>query len=159
MSFLVPLLAPVARVELVSFWPWSRYWSKRRCLFFSLQVFLSEVLLLPAGKELDDLSVEGGGGFLTELSRGSQVEKACDLATVEWASLLPCGQYWSILRKIDGGCRLAFALALIAFSTSSSQLSCSCPRCSIWAFINGLRPLRKNRIRSDSTEAPSSSNS
>ena len=159
MSFLVPLLAPVAGVELVFFRPQSRCWSKRRCFFFSLRAFLSEVSLLLAGEELDGFGAEGSGSFLTGSSRGSRVEEACDLATVEWASRLPRGQRWSISRRIDGGCRLAFASASIAFSTSSSQLSCSRPRCSIWAFIDGLRPLRKNRIRSDSSEAPSSSNS
>ena len=159
MSFLVPLLAPVAGVELVSFRPWSRCWSKRRCFFFSLRAFLSEVSLLPAGEELDGFGAEGGGGFSTGLSRGSWVEEAYDLVTVEWVGQLLRGQRWSISRRIDGGCRLAFASASIAFSTSSSQLSCSRPRCSIWAFIDGLRPLRKNQIRSDSSGAPSSSNS
>ena len=50
---------------------------------------MSEVSLLPAGEELDGFGAEGGGGFLTGLSRGSQVEEACDLATVEWAGQLP----------------------------------------------------------------------
>ena len=159
MSFLVPLLKPVAGVEPVFFQPWSRCWSKRWCFFFFLWVFLSEVSLLPAGEELDGLGAEGGGSFSTGLSRGSRVEEAYDLATVEWAGRLPRGQRWSISRRINGGCRLAFALASIAFSTSSSQLSCSCPCCSIWPFIDGLKPLQKNQIRSDSSGTPSLSNS
>ena len=159
MSFLVLLLVLVAGVELASFWPWSRCWSKCRCFFFSLRAFLSEVSLLPVGEKLDGFGAESGGGFSTGLLRGSQVEKACDLATVEWAGRLPREQRWSISYRIDGGYKLAFASASIAFLTSSSQLLCSRPRCSIWTFINGLRFLRKNRIRSDSSEAPSLSNS
>ena len=159
MSFLVPLLALVEGVELVFFWPLSCCWSKCWCFFFSLQAFLSEVSLLPADEEFDGFGAEGGGVFSTGSSRGSRVEEACDLATVEWAGRLPRGQRWSISRRIDGGCRLAFASASIVFLTSSSQLSCSRPRYSIWAFIDGLRPLRKNRIRSNSSGAPSSSNS
>ena len=159
MSFLVPLLAPVAEVELVSFRPWSRCWFKRQCFFFSLRAFLSEVLLFPAGEELDGFDVKGGESFSTGLLRGSRVEEACDLAMVEWAGCLPCVQRWSISRRIDGSCRLAFASASIAFLTSSFQLSCSRPRCSIWAFIDGLIPLRKNRISSDTSGAPSLSNS
>ena len=94
-----------------------------------------------------------------ESLRGCQMEEAYDLAMVEWAGWLPHGQCWSILRRIDGGCRPAFTSASIAFSMNSSQLSCSRPRYSIWAFINGLRLLRKSRIRSDSSRALSSSNS
>ena len=159
MSFLVPQLAPVVEVELVSFRPSFCCWSKRRCFFFSLWAFLSEVLLLPVSKELDGFSAESGEGFLTGLLRGFRVEKACDLAIVEWVSRLPYGQRWSISYRINGGCRLAFASVPIAFLTNSSQLSCSCPRYSIWAFIDGLRLLPKNRIRSDSSRASSSSNS
>ena len=159
MSFLVLLLAPVAEVELVSFRPRFYFWSKRRCFFFFFQAFLSEVSLLPAGEELDGFGAEGGGGYSTGLSQGSRVEETCDLAMVEWAGRLLRRQRWSISHRIDGGCRLAFASASIAFLTSSSQLSCSRPRYSIWAFIDGLRPSRKNQIRSDSSRAPSSSNS
>ena len=159
MSFLVPLLAPVAGVELVSFWRWSRCWSKRQCFFFFLRAFLSEVLLLPADEELDSFGAESGGSFSIGLLQGSRVEEACDLATMEWASRLSCRQRWSILRRIDSGCRLAFALASIAFLTSSSQLLCSRLHCFIWPFINGLRPLRKNQMRLDSSGAPFLSNS
>ena len=44
-----------------------------------------EVLLLPAGKELDGLIAKGGVGFLMGLLRGFRVEEAFDLATVEEA--------------------------------------------------------------------------
>ena len=141
------------------FSPWSRCWSKRRYFFFSLQAILSEISLLPAGEKLDSFGAERGGSFLTGLLRGSQVKEACDLATVKWAGWLLYGQCWCIPNRIDGGYRLAFASASIAFLISSSQLSCSRPRCSIWAFINGLSLLRKNQIRSDSFRALYLSNS
>ena len=159
MSFLILLLALMAGVELVSFRPWSRYWSKRRCFLFFLQAFLLEVLLLLAGKELDGFGAKSGGNFSMGLLQRSWVEEACDWATVEWAGRLPRGQRWSILCRINGSCRLAFALASIVFLKSSSQLLCSHPRYSIWAFIDSLKPLRKNQIRSDSSGAPSLSNS
>ena len=131
MSFLIPLLAPVAGVELVSFRLCSHCWSKHWCFFFSLRAFLLEVLLLPVSKELDGFGAEGDGDFLTGLLQRFWVEEAFDLVIVEWTSQLPRGQHWSISRKIDGGCRLAFALVSIVFSTSSFQLSCSHLRCSI----------------------------
>ena len=143
----------------MSFQPWFCCWSKHRCFFFSLWAFLLEVLLLPAGKELDGFGTKSGRHFSTRFLQESWIEKVYDLAMVESASWLPCRQCWSLSHKINGGCRLTFALASIAFLTNSSQLSCSRLRCSIWAFIDGLRPLRKNQIRSDSSGALSSSNS
>ena len=159
MSFLITLLAPVAGVELVFFWSWSCYWSKRWYFFFSLQAFLLEVSLLLAGKELDSFDTKSGGSFLTGLSRESWVEEVCDLAMMEWASQLPYRQRWSFLYRIDCSYRLVFALALIDFFMSPSQLLYFRFCCSIWAFINGLRLLQKNQIRSDSFKALSSSNS
>ena len=159
MSFLIFLLAPVAEVKLVFFRPWPRCGSKRQCFFFSLQPFLSEVSLISAGEELDGFGVKGGRGFLTELSRRSQVEEVYDLAKVEWAGRLPRGQCWFILYRIDGSCRLPFASTLIAFLMNYSQLLCSRSRYSIWAFIDSLRVLQKIQIRLDSSRAPSSSNS
>ena len=153
------MLALVAGGELVFFWPLSRCWSKCRYFFFSLQAFLLEVSLLPEGEEFDGFGGKGGEDFSTGLLWGSRVEEACDLATVEWAGRFPYGQRWSILRRIDSSCRLAFASASIVFSTSSSQLLCSRPRYFIWAFIDGLRPLHKRQMRSDSSGAPFSSNS
>ena len=159
MAFLIPLLALVAGVELGSFWLWSCYWSKRQYFFFSLQAFLSKVSLLPAHNELTGFGTESGRGFLTGLLRGCYMGETYDLASVEYAGLLPYRQYWSILRRIDGSCRLVFALASIAFLTSFSQLLCSCHCYSIRAFIDSLRPSRKNRIRSNSSGAPSLTNS
>ena len=144
MSFLILLLVPMAEVELVFFRSWSHYWSKRWCFFFSFQAFLLEVLLLPAGKELDSFGAENDVGFSTGLLQEFRIEDACDLAIVEWPGRLPRGQRWSISRRINGDYKLAFASALIAFLISFSQLLCLWPRCSIWAFIDGLRPLQKN---------------
>ena len=111
-------------------------------LFFSLLVFLLEVLL--TGEEFSSFGVKSDRGFLIELWWGSRLEEAYELAMVEWAGWLPYRQRWSISRKINGSCRLAFASASIVFSTKSSQLLCSRPRYSIWAFIDSLRPLQKN---------------
>ena len=151
MSLLSPLLAPVTGVELGFFRSWSRFWSKHQCFFFSLRAFLSKVLLLSAGKKLNGFGTKGSRVFLTSSSRESWMEEACDFATVEWAGWLPRGQRWSILCRIDGGCRLVFASASIAFLTNSSQPLCSRPCYFIWAFINSLRILRKNQIRLDSS--------
>ena len=53
---------------------------------------MSEVSLLPIGEELDGFGAKDGGDLLTELSQGSKVEEAYDLAIVEWASWLLCRQ-------------------------------------------------------------------
>ena len=55
---------------------------------------------------------------------------------------------------MEGGWRLS-----INISTNGSQLSSSLPRCSIWALTEGISPSRKNRMRSDSSGAPSASSS
>ena len=44
---------------------------------------MSEILLLPAGEELDGFGAKAGEGFLTRLLWESWVEEAFDLATVE----------------------------------------------------------------------------
>ena len=158
MFFLIPLLVLVVGVELVFFRFWSYYWSKYQYFFFSLQAFLSEVLLLLAGMELDKFGAKVGRGFLTGLLQEFQIEETFDLPTMKWASQLSHGQRGSLSYRINDGCRLACTSASIAFLTSFSQLSCSRPRYFIWVFINGLRSLRKNWIRSNSSEAPFSSN-
>ena len=147
MSLLISLLALVVWVKLVFFRFWSHSWSKFQTLFFSLQVFLLKLLLLLAGEKLN--SFIDDKAFSTGLLQGFWVEKASNLAKVEWACQLPYWQYWFILHRIDSGWRLAFTLSLIVFLTNSSQLLYSRSCYSIWAFINSLRPLRKNQIRFD----------
>ena len=51
-------------------------------------------------------------------SRGSWVAVTWDLAMVVGAGWLPRGQRWSISRRMEGGWRLAFPSASIAFLTS-----------------------------------------
>ena len=126
-------------------------------LFFFLLAFLLEVLL--AGKGFGSFGTKRGGGFLTGLLQGSQIEEACNLATVELANWLPQEQHQSISHRIDDGCRLAFTSVSIAFLMSPSQLSYPRIYYSIWVFIDGLRLLQKNQIRLDSSWAPFSSNS
>ena len=125
-------------------------------LFFSFLAFLLEILLV--GEGFRGFDTKGGRGFLTKLLWKSWVEEVCNLAIVEWAGRLLCEQYWFISRRINGSCRLAFASVLIAFLRSSSQLLCSRPCYSIWAFIDSLRLLQKNQIRLDSSGAPFLSN-
>ena len=129
MSFLILLLVPIEGIELVFFQLWSRYWSKRRCFFLSLQTFFSEVSLLLVGKKLD--SFNASRSFLTGLLQASQVDESWNLAKWWWAGQLSCVKQWFISYRINWGCKLAFALALIDFLTSSSQLLCSYPHCSI----------------------------
>ena len=83
MIFLIPLLAPLVRVELVFFRPWSRCWSKCQYFFFSLQAFLLEVSLLLGGGQLDGFGTRSDRGFLIGLSWRSQVEKAYKLLTMK----------------------------------------------------------------------------
>ena len=62
------------------------------------------------------------------------------------AGLFPQGYLESISRILEEDCSNAFASALTAFSTASSQESRSLPRASNWARTEGLRPSRKYQI-------------
>ena len=62
------------------------------------------------------------------------------------AALFPRGHLESMSRVLAGDCSDAFASALTAFSTASSQESRSLPRASNWARMEGLRPSRKYQI-------------
>ena len=66
---------------------------------------------------------------------------------------LSCWQCWSIFLRKEGGWKLVYVSALIAFSTSSSQLSFSGLRCSIWGLIKGLSLSWKYQMRTDSFRA------
>ena len=148
---LVVLILVVEGPESRQAYAWQLY------LFFSFLAFLLQILL--ECKEFSDFNAKDIRSFLMRSSQQSLIEKACDLAMVKSASQLPYKQHWSILYRINGCWRLVFISASIAFLTNFSQLLYSCPRYSIWAFIDALRSLRKNCINLDSSKVPSLSNS
>ena len=75
------------------------------------------------------------------------------------ASLFPLGHLESMSRVLAEDWSIAFASALTAFSTASSQESSSLPWASNWTRMEGLRPFQKYWIMISLFGAAAESNS
>ena len=108
----------------------ARSFFKRRCFFFSFQIFLSKFSPFSDRKEGGELY--WAGAFLDGLSQGSQVDKVWGLVfSKEFFRGSQVEEAWDSLNK-EGGWKLS-----IVSLTNVSQLSNSLPRCSIWALTKG----------------------
>ena len=76
-----------------------------------------------------------------------------------FVGLFPQRHLESILQMLKDDWSIAFASALMVFSTASSQESRSRPWTSIWAWTEGFRPSRKYRIMISLFGAAAGSNS
>lgn len=119
---LVLLLAPVASLELELFWAYSLFWSRYCYFFMFFQACLLEVLL-PLRRNKFSSFGASTCVFSTKSSWEYWIERADDLVIVQFASWFSYKQWWSILCKIDYGCKLAFILILVVFLIKFSQLS------------------------------------